>query len=748
MNNPKLSTRALALASARHPWRTIAGWTVVAVLAAVAIGALLPGALISGGNPTNNPQSLKARDLIQRDFAASARAAATDVIVVSSQRYSVDEPQFRAVVRRLAAEARGAEGVTSVQTYLGQGGARLVSRDRHATMIPLAIPNSHMQTNGISTAIGDVQRANAQPAFAVSVTGVRTVDHDLNSLAQKDLSSGELRFGLPAALIVLLAVFGTVVAALVPMLLAVVSIVVALSGVALLAQAFSLSVFVTNILTGMGLALGIDYALFVISRYREERGRGHDKLAAITTSGATASRAVLVSGSTFVVAMFGMFLVPNAVMRSLAVGAILVGVVSVVAALTLLPALLGLIGDRVDRLRLPLLGSRSHETANPEGRFWASIVRAVLRRPWLGLAVPAGVLVLAASAIFGMHVGTSGVTVLPPSFESRQGYAALQRDFPGATAEPATIVVANGASQPRVSEALQRLGATLARDPRFGPGTVQRSLTGTAAVLTVPVNGDPSGAAAVAAVRQLRSTIVPAAFAHTGGAQVLVGGATSENIDYFDSVTSPAPYVIGFVLALTFLLLLVVFRSLVVAGLTVVLNLLSVGAAYGLLVLVFQHGIGAGIFGFHHYPTIEAWVPLFLFSVLFGLSMDYQVFLLSRIKERHDQTGDTTDAVTFGVASTARIITGAALIIVAVFAGFASGQLIMFQQMGFGIGAALLIDATIIRSVLLPSAMHLLGRSNWYVPRWLDWLPELQIEAQPVETLARDAVGREERQAA
>jgi len=213
---------------------------------------------------------------------------------------------------------------------------------------------------------------------------------------------------------------------------------------------------------------------------------------------------------------------------------------------------------------------------------------------------------------------------------------------------------------------------------------------------------------------------------------VLVGGRTSENIDYFDAVTGPAPYVIAFVLALTFVILTIVFRSLVIAATAVVLNLLSVGAAYGLLVLVFQHGIGAGLLGFQHAPTIEAWVPLFLLSVLFGLSMDYQVFLLSRIKERYDQTHDTANAVTFGVASTARIITGAALIIVAVFAGFAQGDLIMFQQRGFGIGAALLIDATIIRSILLPSAMGLLGRWNWYLPHWLDRLPRLQIEsAQP-----------------
>jgi uncharacterized membrane protein YdfJ with MMPL/SSD domain len=350
-----------------------------------------------------------------------------------------------------------------------------------------------------------------------------------------------------------------------------------------------------------------------------------------------------------------------------------------------------------------------------------------LRRPRLSLILYVGALLLLAVPLFGMHVGTSGATALPDRFESKQGFAALQRAFPRATADPVEIVVADGAAQPAVREALSRLRASLASDARFGPGQIDRSADGRVALLSVPVRGDPSGDAAASAVRHLRSDVVPAAFANTG-AHVLVGGTTAENIDYFDSVINPAPWVIALVLALTLVFLTVVFRSLVVAATAVGLNLLSVGAAYGLLVLVFQHGVGAGLLGFDQVDTIEAWVPLFLFSVLFGLSMDYQVFLLSRIKERFDTTGGTTDAVTFGVASTARIITGAALIIVAVFAGFASGELIMFQQMGFGVAAALLIDATIIRSLVLPSAMTLLGSRNWYLPRWLEWLPRLQVE--------------------
>jgi putative drug exporter of the RND superfamily len=723
MNNSRLTS--LVLASARHPWRTIGAWIAAFVIAVAAIGALLGGALTTEGKPTNNPQSQRAKDVRKADFPASSAAAVTDLVIVHSPRYTVDAPQFRSLVRKLTGEVRHAKKVKSARSYVDAHDPSLVSKDRHAAMVQFAMPDQ--SSSGIDDVISAVRRADASPSFDVTVTGRQTTNHDFSKLSEDDLRSGELQFGLPAALIVLLLVFGAVVAGLIPLLIALPSIVVALGMVAVLAHAFTLSIFVVNMLTGMGLALGIDYSLFVVSRFREERGQGREKYDAIAASAKTANRAVIFSGTTFVIAMFGMLVVPSSIMRSLAVGAILVGIVSVVASATLLPALLGLLGDGVNRGRIPIVGRRSFESANLEGRFWGAIVHAVLRRPGLSLALSVALLLAAASPIFGLHIGTSGATLLPSRFDARQGFDALNRYFPGATADPVQIVVAKGATQPEAEQALSRLRTTLASDPHFGSGRIDHSPNGKVAVLEVPVRGDPSGSAAVSAVRHLRSRTVPAAFAGTG-AQVLVGGTTSENIDYFDSVIGPAPWVIAFVLGLTLIFLTVVFRSVVVAGTAVVLNLLSVGAAYGLLVLVFQHGVGAGLFGFHHVHTVEAWVPLFLFSVLFGLSMDYQVFLLSRIKERSDVSDDTTEAVSHGVASTARIITGAALIIVAVFAGFAAGELVMFQQMGFGVAVALLIDATIIRSVVLPAAMDLLGRWNWYLPRWLEWVPLLQVE--------------------
>jgi putative drug exporter of the RND superfamily len=716
-----LSTRSLAASSARHPWRTIAAWLAVMVLAIAAIVALLGGSLTTEGNPTNNPESERAEDARFAAFPADRSTTVTDVVVIRSDEHTVDSPQFEGYVRDFVGDDR-ISALVAARTYLDDGSAALVSEDRHATIIPLAL----FDDDETEALVEKVEAVDEEGAFAVSVTGEETLDHDFNLLSQEDLENGELKFGLPAALIILLLVFGAVVAGLVPLLMALVSILVALGLSALLAQQFELSVFLVNMLTGMGLALGIDYSLFVVSRYREERGRGRDEPAAIEAAGATASRAVLFSGTVFVIAMFGMLLVPSSIMRSLAVGAILVGIVSVIAALTLLPAVLGLLGDRIDSLRIPIVGRRSLETSNPEGRFWGGIVRRVLRRPALSLALSAGVLVALALPVLGINIGTSGVSALPDRFVSKQGFEALARDFPGTTTDPAEIVVSN-ASGDDVGRAVAELRSRLAADPRFGAGEIERSTDGQVALLSVPVAGDASSMEAIDAVQELRSEIIPATFAGTE-AEVLVGGTSSENIDYFASVIDPAPWVIALVLLLTFVLLTVVFRSVVVAGTAVLLNLLSVGAAYGLLVLVFQEGIGAGLFGFQQTDTIEAWVPLFLFSVLFGLSMDYQVFLLSRIRERFDETGDTTDAVTFGVGSTARIITGAALIIVAVFSGFARGDLIMFQQMGFGVAIALLIDATIIRSVLLPSAMKLLGDWNWYLPRWLEWLPRFQVE--------------------
>ena len=698
-------TERLARASSRHPRRVFLAWVGAIVVALALAVLLLPGNLTTNGHVTGHPESKQAEDLFNR--LPQDRNAVDELIVVRSPTKNVGDPGFKAFLGRLEAQGR-ATGVVYRDFVLA------ASHDRHAVLVGV------QRKADVDRLLSVVERNDGRDGFSVVMTGEGTLDHDFNELSQHDLKSGELEFGLPAALVILVLVFGAVVAGLIPLVMAIVAIVVALGLCAPLAAIFSLSVFFVNMLTGMGLALGIDYSLFVVSRYREERTRGREEHAAIAAAGATASRAVLFSGSVFVIALTGMLLVPSNVMKSLAVGAISVGIVSVFAALTLLPALLGVLGDRVNALRVPLIGRGTQE-----GRFWGTVVRWVMRRPVVSLVTFTALLIAAAVPAFGLNLGASGVSTLPDRLESKKGYETLRRYFPKASSSPALIAVQGNVRSPEVRAAIGRLRDELKGDPVFGRSDLR--IGNGVAALGVEVGGDKTGQRALDAVRHLRSTLIPQAF-HGTDARVLVGGDTADNVDFIDAMNSWLPIVFAFVLGLSFVLLTVVFRSIVIATTSIALNLLSVGAAYGLVILVFRHGIGTGLLGFQRVDAIEAWVPLFLFSVLFGLSMDYQVFLLSRIKERFDASGSTQDAVTYGVSSTARLITGAALIIVAVFWGFAMGDLVMFQQMGFGVAVALLIDATIIRSVLLPAAMGLLGRWNWYLPSWLEWLPRIEVD--------------------
>jgi uncharacterized membrane protein YdfJ with MMPL/SSD domain len=713
-------TERLARSCGSHPWRTIVAWVGVIVLALAAAVLGLPGNLTSNGHVTGNPESKQAEDLVSGHFPPDPNAA-DELVVVRSASHTVDDPAFKQFVAQLYRQGQATKVVYRARSYLN-GSRQLVSADLHAALIEI------QRQRDVDDLLPVIAHNDGRDGFRVTITGSGTLDHDFNDLSQHDLKSGELGVGLPAALVVLVLVFGAVVAGLVPVLMAIVSILVAVGLTGLVAEGFTLSIFVINMISGMGLALGIDYSLFVVSRYREERGRGRLELDAIAASGATASRAVLFSGSVFVIALTGMFLVPSNVMRSLAIGAILVGIVSVLAALTLLPALLGLLGDRVNALRVPLVGrSVGHEAQ--EGRFWGAIVHGVMRRPVTSLVAAVVVLLAAASPVLDLHLGANGVSTLPNRLASKQGYQALARSFPQASAAPVLVAIQGDVTAPRARAGIARLRSRIAADSAFGGvGDLRVSADRRLAALIVPLSGDKTSDAALGAVRRLRDTLIPQTLGDTD-LRAVVGGDTADNVDFIDAVHHWMPYVFAFVLGLSLVLLTIVFRSLVVAATAIVLNLLSVGAAYGLLVLVFQKGYAHSWLGFQQVDVIEAWVPLFLFSVLFGLSMDYQVFLLSRIKERHDQTGSTDDALSYGVGSTARIITGAALIIVAVFLGFAMGDLVMFQQMGFGIAVALLIDATIIRSVLLPAAMTLFGRWNWYLPRWLDWLPRLDVEA-------------------
>src|SRR5215467_36153 len=732
----------LARASARHPWRTVAVWIVVLAAAAGCSRVFLSGALTTQSSFADNPESVRAQNLIEQRLTGPAKD--TELVVVRSPVLTVSSPRFAGFVTglRSAILATGPAVVVSAPDYLTAGKPFLVSKDGHATLIPVTFARNFDNATAHIARLDAITHARQQPPFEVLISGNAQVQRDFTQVAESDLGKAE-SIGAGIALLILLAVFGALVASLLPLGLGVVAIVVALGAVGLIGLAFHLTFTVTNMVSMMGLAVAIDYSLFIVSRYREERRSGAAKLDAVQTTGATASRAVLFSGMTVVLALLGLMIVPNSVFRSLATGAIIVVIVAVAAALTLLPAVLALLGDRIDRGRV-FRRKRAHR-AGP-GTAWSRLAEAVMRRPVASVAAGVTILVLLGLSMFGMHVGSSGVSSLPAGSQSRQAFTVLSSEFVGGLATPVQIVITGPVTSPAVRAGTAHLRAMLARDHEFGsPGTVTVNRAGDLALLSVPMTADPSSPAAVASIARIRDQLVPQALGRAH-AQVLVGGQAALNKDFFDLTAKYRPLVFAFVLGLSFVLLLLVFRSIVIPATAIAMNLLSVGAAYGLLVLVFQTGgpsAGrwiANAFGFQQVPTIEAWLPLFLFSVLFGLSMDYNVFLLSRIREHYLRTGDNTAAVAFGLSRTGGIITGAALIMVAVFGGVALGNLAMMQQMGFGLAVAVLLDATVVRCLLVPGVMKLLGDANWYLPRWLSWLPDLSAAAPAEPPAERPAL--------
>ena len=577
-----------------------------------------------------------------------------------------------------------------------------------------------------------VERSDGRDGFSVVMTGGGTLDHDFNALSQHDLKSGELQVGLPAALIVLVLVFGAVVAGLVPLLMAFVSIIVALGLCALVADAFSLSVFVVNMLTGMGLALGIDYSLFVVSRYREERAR--------RTAGARRDRDIRRDRE------------PRRPLQR-----------DGVRDRAERDAAGALERDeeprrgrdqRRDRLRhrrpdppaRPARADRRRRepaaralvrAAHGSGRGRTLLGRRRARGHTPARAVPRdvhGASDRARRPGGGLNLGASGVSTLPNRLESKRGYEALVRDFPQASASPALIAV-SGTRAPRLRAAIARLRAQLARDPVFGRSDLRVTPAGDLAAIGVQVGGDKTGQPALDAIRRLRNVMIPSAFAGTN-ARVVVGGDTADNVDFIDAMNDWLPIVFAFVLGFSFVLLTVVFRSIVIAATSIVLNLLSVGAAYGLVILVFRHGIGSGLLGFQRVDAIEAWVPLFLFSVLFGLSMDYQVFLLSRIKERYDADGldHRRDHVRRLVhrahhhrrgpdhrGSLRRLRHGRSRHVPA--DGLRDRRRAADRRDDHPLGA--------------PPGGDAAARGwNWYLPRWLEWLPRIQIEARAAQAPA------------
>jgi len=724
-------TERLARSSATHPWRTVGIWVTVVVVAVFSVSSLLGSGLTSESRQLGRqPDSTIGLGLIQDRMTGPQKMS--EFVIVRSATRTVDDPMYEAYVKSLAVEIAGLGDsiVESVATYYQTKDATLVSRDGRAMLIQVVM------SGDLNTASDNVDELHALVSagqggdFTLQQTGAASLNQAGNELAKSDMERAEI-FGLPAALVVLVVVFGSVVAAFMPLVLSIISIVLALALTGLIGQIYPMHTFVLNILTTLGLAVGIDYTLFIISRYREERARGLEKVDAIAATGATASRAIFFSGMTVVLAMFGMVVVPMDLTISMGIGAMLVVFTTLLTSLILLPALMGLLGDRVNALRVPFVSHFATRRAQGHEGVWERLSHSIMRRPVIWLVAGVTLLLLAASPIFFMQTGNNAMTATgyPDDLYAKRGWDILDRDFSLGKANPVQIVVDGRAGAGAVKSGVARLQAALKADGRFGPAQVAVSKAGDLTVISVPLAGDPASRATQGVISQLRASVVPAAFGATA-TQVYIAGTTAGVVDYLGFFDRWLPISMAVVLGLSFVLLLVAFRSIVIPAKAILMNLLSVGAAYGLLVLVFQEGVGADLLGFTQVDSIEAWVPLFLFALLFGLSMDYQVFLLTRIKERFDQTGDTREAVAHGIGRTAGIITGAAAIMVCVFGGMATGELVMFQQMGFGLAVAIFLDATVVRTIIVPAGMELLGDWNWYLPRWLEWLPNISVEGR------------------
>ena len=737
------STRSVAAASARHPWRVIGLWVMALVASFGLIGSLLSDALTTEAKVTSDPESVRGQQILEDRLRGPSRV--NEAVVIQSPSLNVDDPTYKAYVQGIESRinALGKDIIESSTSFYASGDLTLVSADGHATLVPLIMAGDvDTATKNIKKVLQIVDEANGSGEFKVNVSGFASVSEDFNKAVEKDLQRSE--FGtLPLALIILIAVFGAVVAALVPLTLAFVAILVAVALTAVIGQQYQFTFFVTNMILMMGLAVGIDYSLFIVSRFREERLRGAARDDAIGIAAATAGRAVLFSGITVVVALMGLLIVPQTIFRSLSGGAILVVLAAVAASLTLLPAVLSLLGDRVNSVRLPFV-QRAQKAFNEEqeGGFWDRVAHTVMARPIISIVLVAGLLIAASVPYFSIKLGFAGLSTLPDSFQSKQGFQAIQLYFAGGQVYPAEVVIDGQANSAAVQGAIERLKAIVSTDPVFGPSHFEVNQAGDLGLLSISLAADPNARLGTDAIERLRTEYIPQAF-NGVDADVMVAGLAAENLDGYNMTGQYLPLVVAFVLGLSFLLLTMVFRSVVVPAKAILMNLLSVGAAYGLIVLIFQKGFATSVLGFQQVESIEAWLPLFLFSVLFGLSMDYHVFLLSRIKERYDVTGDNAGAVAFGLRSTGRLITGAALIMVVVFGGFAMGDLVMFQQMGFGLGVAVLIDATLIRSILVPASMKLLGNWNWYLPPVLQWLPHIGIEGHPAAEPQRRAYATE-----
>jgi uncharacterized membrane protein YdfJ with MMPL/SSD domain len=727
--------------SARHRWAAVGGWLLF-VIAVMVIG-----------------QSVGRTDLDQsRSMAGEVNQAATiiddaglqdkagEMVLVQTAHGTVTDPAVRTAVADVVGAVR-ATGLTTAIT--SPYDTRAISKDHRSALVRFDMRGSaddapdHVQP--VLDAVAKTQRAH--PGLRIEEFGDASGDHAVDNAFGSDFKTAEYS-AVPVALAILLIAFGALVAALLPVALALTAFLGAGGVVALVSHAIPMSDTANSVMLLVGLAVGVDYCLFYLRREREERAAGRDAATALRIAAATSGRAVLISGFTVIVAMAGMLFTGIGDFKAMGMATMIVVAIAMFGSVTVLPALLSILGERVEKGRVPLIGRRSRgagaraQAAHSGSRFWRTVLRPVLRHPKVSTLVAGGALIALAVPAFSMH--TANLTTqqeLGDGLPIIKTYEHINAAFPGGP-DPAHVVVkADAINAPQVTKAIADFRAEAVRSgASTGPVTVTVHSAQNVAQIDVPLAGGSDRAKAEADVRLLRDQVRPDTLGKVAGVRAPVTGETASSMDFTHKITSSVPPVFAFVIVFAFLLMLLSFRSLTVALTSIALNLLSVGAAYGVLTLVFQHGVGASLVGAHSSGAVVAWLPLFLFVILFGLSMDYHVFVVSRIREARMRGLTTKGAIEHGITTTAGVVTSAAVIMVAVFAIFGTLSMQSMKQMGVGLACAVLVDATVIRGVLLPAVMTLLGERNWYLPRWLRWLPDMTHDesAAPLPPAAGD----------
>ena len=731
-NNRNIAAR-MGHWSATHRKIAIWGWLAFVILAFV-------------GGQVIGTQTLKPEDAgvgesgrVDKILGDEFETPAGERVMIQSQTLTAGAPAFKSVITDVVSRFQGFRNVSDVQSPFQPDNNNLISPDKHTALVDLEIAGDpDTATDRIAPVLAEVKAAQAAHSdFVIESFGV-SADKQVDEAFVSDLEKAGL-LSIPLTLIILIVAFGALVAAGIPLLLALTAVLATMGLLSIPSQLMPLDENISAIVLLIGLAVGVDYSMFYLKREREERAKGLGEQASLEAAAATSGRSVLISGLTVMIAMAGMFLTGDPTFAGFGLATMMVVAIAVIGSLTVLPALLSWLGDRVDRGHVPFVGRLQRRDG--EGRIWSAILGPVLRHPWIAAGSATALLVALALPALTMKLAQPGPETFPQDLPAVKTYNKLQKAFPGGEVPAEVVIKADDVTTPQIQEAIGQLKwRALVYAGMREPIVTDINDQKTVEVVAIPVPNKATDSKAQAALKSLREEVLPSTLATIPGVEYGVTGFTAETKDFNDLMKSSAPLVFGFVLGFAFLLLLLTFRSIVIPIKAIVLNLLSVAAAYGVLVIIFQGGYGKDILGFTYEDGVVAFLPIFLFVILFGLSMDYHVFILSRVREGHDAGMPTADAVTHGIKVTAGVVTSAAIVMVAVFSVFGTLSILFLKEFGVGLASAILIDATIVRAVLLPATMKLLGDWNWYLPSWLQWLPKISYEEEAPEAPAATPV--------